>query len=427
MTQLEELTGRYTPLKDHSPLGASASNRFIRCPGSVMVAQGCVDDDDEFSAPGSAAHKVAELCLREGLAPWNYVGRWYEKDTDEVVLPAPEEMTDDFILIDKEITDAVDIYVSNLRARHQLKERPKSNAHVVGGADHHAYVEKEFHCPSIHPLFWGMSDWVFVDLPEHTLHIEDYKHGAGIVVEANNNPQGMYYAVGILESMDLWDRVDTVVIHICQPRGFHWEGPHRSWSISTADLEDWLEDELLPAMELTLNQNPEAPDVDTGENCRFCPAAGYQCPGIIADLERMDMFVNQLGGAAELDNGQLGEFLKLFEVAKIAAKRHRDVAFHRVMAGKKVPGQKLVNARSNREWKKEGEAALKKAFGAKAYEPRKLKSPAMVEKMPKGEALAIQHSSKPDKGLTLVPATDSRREVSRDTKSLFTPQKKGKK
>lgn len=414
------LKQEYTPGVDHSPVGASAAQRFVDCPGSVVISQGCVDDNDEFSAPGSAAHALSEKCLLKGAAPWNYISWWYHKESDTLVRSLDDTGADDpndFIQIDKDMADAADIYVSNLRQRHGFKKLPEQ----------HAYVEKEFYCPDLHPMFWGMSDWVLLEPDERVLHIEDYKHGAGIVVEAKWNYQMLYYACGIIHSMGLWDDVDKIIIHIAQPRGFHWAGPIRQWAISIDELERWLDVFLLPAMKDALRQDPKYPDFHTGEHCRFCPARGYQCPGIMADIERIEEMYNEMGGAGKLSGDQLGEFLTLFEVIKIAAKTHRDTAFHRKMAGNDIPGQKLVNSRSNREWNEGTEAKAKKEFGSKAYEPKKLLSPAKMEKLPLGEDFAKRYSSKPDAGLTLVPTTDNRREVSRDTKSLFKVKGKGKK
>src|SRR5690606_938184 len=110
-----------------------------------------------------------------------------------------------------------------------------------------AFIERRFHCPSIHPLFYGTSDFCFLDADARTLHVWDYKHGAGIVVEVEDSPQLKYYACGMLEDLGLWDDIDRVVLHIVQPRGWHSDGPHRIWSISTDDLDAWLADVLVPA------------------------------------------------------------------------------------------------------------------------------------------------------------------------------------
>ncbi len=375
----------------HSPLGASGAYRWMACPGSVGLSQGIVDPESEHAALGTAAHAVAAQCLLKGLDAWQAMGEW---------------VTDDCIVVDKEMADAVQVYLNHARAR------------LPGGGQR--WVERPFHCPSLHRLFYGTSDLTDYYADERLLVVGDYKHGAGIVVEVENNPQLMYYACGMLESLDLWSAVDTVTLHVCQPRGFHFDGPIRSWSISVPELEAWLFDVLLPAMDKALVSH----ETKSGEHCRFCPARGHACPQILSDLEELTAM---LAAAEPLTNEQLGRFLDLLDVAKIAGKKHADDAFGRLQAGQAVPGRKLANARSNRIWKPEAAPAIQAKFGTAAFTEPELKSPAQIEALPEGAAITAQWAFKPDAGLTVVKSSDTRTAVSRDTKSLFAATAKTRK
>lgn len=383
----------------HSPLGGSVAPRLLACLGSPRMAQGVEDPESEHAALGTAAHKLGELCLTTGAEPWEYIGQ---------VLPGTN------ITCDKDMADAVQVYTGF--ARSVRNDANQSNR----------WVERSFRCRSLHPLYYSTADLVdYYELRRH-LDVTDYKHGAGVVVEAVDNAQCMYYGAGVLEDLQLWDKVDTITLRIVQPRGFHFEGPIREHTMHVDELHDWLHEVMLPAMRAA--EQPDAP-LKVGEHCRFCPARRAACPammGAMKEFGEMTERINHAGGAGDLTNAEVGRYLDLLTLAKIAGKAANETAFNRLQAGQNVPGYKLGNARSNREWKEEAEAALKKKFGAKAYTEPKLKSPAEVDKLPEGKALTERLAYKPDAGLTVIPEKDPRPAVSRDTKALFKPVKKGK-
>ena len=398
-----------TELLAHSPLGGSGAERWIVCPGSVGLSQGVPpDDDNEFSGPGTAAHALAAHCLNEKSDAWELIG----------YTPLPFPPGADAIVVDKEMADAVQVYLDAVRQAH-----PDQN-------QGNTWIERRFHCPSLHKEYYGTAD--VPHLPDvagvidGVLHVWDFKYGAGIVVEVKNNPQLMYYACGILEDLGLWDTVDRVTLRIAQPRGFHFDGSIRTWSISVDDLWEWLWDVLRPVMARALVST----DTVSGEHCRFCPVRGRRCPQLMSDLgelEKLVMKMNKEGGAAKLSAGELGRILDLMVPAMIARKQALKNATGMLNAGHKVPGWKLAKARSNRVFKDDADAAAKLEFGDAAYTVPVLKSPAQIEKLPLGESFAERWAFKPDAGLTVVPETDSRMAVSKDTKALFSPVKKGKK
>ena len=393
-------------MAEHSPLGASGSYRWMECPGSVNLGAGIVDEESDFTAQGIAAHHLAAAVLGQGeyADTWQWVGT--RVSSNGTFCPPLAKGYNEFegLLIDKEMADAVAVYVAAVRTAH-----PNINAS-------NTFIEHHFRCPSIHRFFWGTSD--FCHLEPKVLHVWDYKHGAGIVVEVTNNPQLKYYAAGVLESMQLWDKVETVKLYIAQPRGWHGDGPIRTWSISVSELLEWLDKELVPAMDKALIST----DTKSGEHCRFCPARGRQCPQIASDLLELEGMLmtkfDEKKGAEPWTNEEIGRWLQLEQVARIAFKAISAEGFKRMNGGGKIPGQKLATARTFRAWKENAEPALKAKFGDAAYEV-KLKSPAQIEAMPEGEALTARYSYKPPGGLTMVPESDKRREVSRDTKAMF--------
>ena len=57
-----------------------------------------------------------------------------------------------------------------------------------------------------------------VIIADGTLHIVNYKHGRGVLVEADDTPQMKLYALGSLELFDCIYDIDTVSMTIYQPR-----------------------------------------------------------------------------------------------------------------------------------------------------------------------------------------------------------------
>lgn len=398
---------------------------------------GEADGDSEYSSLGTAAHALGANCLLTNSDAWEFTGWRVSLDGD--VTKDEENLLPDAHVVDKDMADAVQVYLDAVREAHP--ERDQSNF----------FVERRFHCPEVHELFYGTADAVY--LGAHHLHVWDYKHGVGITVEVENNPQLMYYAVGALTDLGLWDRVEGVVLHVAQPRGFHWAGPVREHVVSVEELQWWRDEVLVPAMdlawdtlervrsgELTIEALLEQGYLHSGEHCRFCPTRFGRCPRHDADMEEMEGLMEKIeaaGGAPHATREDLGRFLTLFEIAKIRHKAWREVAHEKAEAGGKIPGWKLVAGKVNRVWKdkvKLGrktvaiDAAARDKFGAEAFEPEKLKSPAQLEKLPGGNDFSAEYAYKPPAGTQLVPEGDSRLPTGPGKKSMFKPVKqKGKK
>lgn len=277
------------------------------------------------------------------------------------------------------------------------------------------FVEKKFNEPRIHPLFRGTADVVYYD--KEVLHIMDYKHGVGVVVEAENNAQLMYYAAGVLAS--LGGSPPKVILYIAQPRGFHYDGPIRSWETTPEAIIAWQDDVLVPAM----NKAMTSTETKTGEHCRFCPARSRNCPALMADIDELEDLMKELEGrtAAMLSNEQIARLLTLKDTTAIALKAASSTALARMQTGAEIPGFALAPAKVNRVWKDEAETEAKKAFGDRAFSKPELKSPAQVEKLPLGDTFVGKYALKPEAGLTIVKEGDKRKTVTKSMQSMFKP------
>ncbi len=395
-------------LPEHSSLGASGASRWMACPGSVRLSAGITDEGSDAASTGTAAHKLAEDCMSFNMDPWQFIGA--DVTTGEILDLATEDKPPSYC--DKNMADAVFYYLNELEAWHPQASRRQDNC----------WIEKKFYCPTIHSKFFGTSDFIFYDEPKRTLHVWDYKHGVGIVVDTYDNPQLKYYASGALEELGLWLGVDKVVLHIVQPRAYHYKGPHRHCEIGIDVLDAWVNDDLIPAMDKAV----ESDEIIFGDHCRFCPARTGQCPAVLEALTEYEEIMTEAEerGVAELTPAQLGRILELSELTKPIVKAVSTTIFHKLSHGVEVPGCKLVPARKNREFKKGAEKAAMDTFGPKAMTVPAFKTPAQIDALPLGVAFTARWAYKPDGGLKVALSKDERRSVKRDSASLFKPVNK---
>lgn len=401
----------------HSPVGGSGIARVIECPGSVWQSQGIEDEESDSAALGTAVHSMIEIGFLTGKDGWELIG-------DEI----------NGITITKKEADGAQVMLDAVRKAHP--DRNQGNF----------WVERRFHCPTIHPLFFGTSDVVYLEKGYDVdggqlwvLHIWDYKNGVTLVEHVGSG-QGQYYAAGTLEDLNMWAVVDRVVIHIVQPNGFHSEGTVREWETTTEELTVWLEDECIPAIELSLTDAARTM-LKSGKHCTFCPARTHHCPQLMLDMEELGIMVDNMEkpGAKPLTNNEVSRLLALMERATIVGKAAKATAYSRIMAGQRIPEWKLVHGKANRLLKPEltmlgldgakrtltVDQAAREKFGEAAFTAPELKSPAQLEALPLGKHFTALWAYSPEAGLRLAPASDKSPEVSVDTKSMFTPVAKG--
>src|ERR1700722_19170127 len=184
----------------HSPLGASSSERWLKCPGSVALIKKLQlpeTDEPEYRGLGIAAHELAADCLKSEYDTWERIGEEYHG-----------------FKVDKEMADAVQVYLDAVRVSNTTLSETFSNYRL--------YIEYRISHPD-HKDFYGTLDSALI--LGDAVEINDYKHGQGIAVEAQNNPQLMYYAYGFLREHV---GIKRVILRIIQPR-VTWLEPVREW------------------------------------------------------------------------------------------------------------------------------------------------------------------------------------------------------
>jgi len=383
------MTGKSGSHRAHSIIGASGYSRWSRCPGSVRLQRVAESygftGSSSYAQEGTAAHEIAAGCCESDDDTWAWIG--------ETITVEGNSFT-----VDTEMAEAVQVWVDTVRADAEEYRRET-------GDDPTILVEVSFDLSDIREDMYGTSDIVMLMPKWGMVRVYDYKHGVGIGVDVVRNGQLMYYAVGALHHLGRQGAsFETVELVIVQPRNDHYMGPVRRWRTSYDDLAEWLETELIPAVDRT--KDPDAPLVE-GDHCRFCPARSF-CPRLL-ELAREAL---KMGDTVKpLTDTELAEWLEKRQALRHFLNAIDDEGYTRLTKGHQVPGYKLVPKRGNRIWKDGAEAELRKALGDKAFSKPALKSPAQVEKLKGGSDITASFAYKPETGLTMVPATDTRPEV----------------
>jgi len=193
----------------------------------------------------------------------------------------------------------------------------------------------------------------------------DWKFGDGVVVDAVENAQGMFYSAAAMRTPEtawVFDGADEVEIIIVQPPVM------RRWVTTPARIKQF-EAELVAAVKQS--QKDDAV-FKAGDHCRWC-AAKPVCPQITGEVDRFMKTSLQT-----IDATQIGHYLQQADQIEDFIKSVREMAFTMLENDVPVSGYKLVAKRGTRQWANEDDAI--KFLGDKAFES-KLISVAQAEKL----------------------------------------------
>ena len=223
--------------KAHAILSASSSDRWLHCPPSARLCEAYEDKGSDYAAEGTDAHALGEYKLKSALGlpsedPTESL-TWYSEEMDdctsgyaeyvlEQVEAAKETCTDPIVLIEQRV-------------------------------DFSRWVEHGF----------GTADCIII--ADGTLRVIDYKHGLGVLVSAEENPQMQCYALGALELFDDIYDIAQVSMTIYQPRRQNVS----TYELSKDDLYRWADEVLKPTAELAFAGEG---NFLCGEWCGFCKA-----------------------------------------------------------------------------------------------------------------------------------------------------------
>ena len=254
------------------------------------------------------------------------------------------------------------------------------------------------------PLLTGTGDCVIIS--DQTLHIIDFKYGRGVLVEAENNPQMMLYALGALHVYDSLYDIKEVAMTVYQPRRENIS----TWTISVDALKAWAETTLKLKAALAYEGKG---DYLPGPWCTFCRAA-IKCRARAEEKLRLAQY--EFAKPPLLTDTEIEEILgKLDDLTKWANEIQAYALDAALNHGKQWSGWKLIEGRSNRKYTDEQAVAdaAKQAGYLDIYRQSLLPITEMEKLMGKQAfsdilgGLVFKPPGKP----SLVPLTDKRPET----------------
>lgn len=392
--------------KKHAILAPSSADRWMVCPGSVLLEQDIEEKESEYAKEGTLAHAFAASILSAGEEEtWKRMGTIEDKLGYDSISP---------------LFDYVDSIRRQSKDHHLLIEQSLSVGHIT-----------------LEDNAEGTGDAIIIHDDEETLEIRDLKFGMGNRVYAKKNKQLMLYALGARHQFSMLGDFKKFILAVHQPRLDHLD----EWECSLEELLEFA-DEVKFRVEFIwrlikgeVKFNPGQDLVPTERGCQFCKA--NPCPKLSEHILKtvsedfVDISKNpvaKLNTAIEklekADNQQLAWFMQNLGIIEDWCKAVRARTTAELLAGKQVPGYKLVTGRrGDREWKDEKEVEeVLKSMRLKQDEIYKFKliSPSQAEKKfkkePKRWDKLTQFITQKEGSPSVAPTTDPR--PSLDVKSL---------
>ncbi|WP_322354304.1 DUF2800 domain-containing protein [Dehalococcoides sp.] len=357
----------------HALLSASSSHRWLNCPPSARLCEQYEDKGSDYAAEGTEAHTLGEYKLKTLLGI-------KAKDPTSALTRFSEEMD--------ECANGYSAYIL------ELVETAKQTC-----ADPVVLIEQRLDFSKYVQEGFGTGDCVII--ADGTLHIVDYKHGQGVLVEAADNPQMKLYALGALELFDGIYDIDEVSMTIYQPRRDNVS----TYTVFKESMYQWAEEVLKPTAEIAYAGDGE---YNCGEWCQFCKAK-YECR---KRAERnMELAKLEFSRPPLLEDDEIESILGKIDDLISWASDIKDYALQAALGGKLWQGWKVVEGKSNRKYVNED--AVAKAVTTAGYDPYEHKVmgiTAMEKTLGKAKFAELLGGlvEKPQGKPTLVPEGDKR-------------------
>ena len=338
----------------HSKIvGGSTAKRVINCPGSVALCN---------AAPEKPSSSYAE----EGTLLHNTIAEWLADGKKPI---ANDILTQD--LIDDKYSVALELL---------------NEVDPEFGMDYAVEVEVGF--GDFIPDVFGSCD--LLGRLDNRAIVLDWKFGNGVIVEAIENEQLMFYAAAAMRTEKAqwaFKDVQEVELIIIQPPMI------KRW-VTTVERIKAFEQQLLSAVNAAAKI--DAP-LREGSHCKWC-AAKPTCPLMTGAVDRaLKVKIDAI------DAPTINAYLENAEILEEWIKDLRALAFTMLESGRDLPSYKLVAKRATRKWSDEVEA--KKALLATGLTESDVMvgfiSPAQAEKklkklkqpLPEGSTVSISSGS----------------------------------
>ena len=310
----------------HAILSASGAHRWLECTPSARLEENFEDVPSASAKEGTLAHAIAEAKIRNAfIEP-------LPKRSFNKILKAFTEKEE----YQKEMDTLTDEYVDYIREIVlSYPQAPCVRAEVR--LDLSKYIPEGF----------GTADCIIISGSD--LHIVDFKYGKSVAVSAENNPQLKLYALGAIDSFEMFFSIQNVHMHIFQPRNVDGGGV---FSISVQGLRAWG-DSIKPIVDLAFMGVGEQ---KTGSWCKFCKARpicekhAEKCRKLARlEFKKPELLTHEEVGAILQQAREVAGWVKVLD----------DYALSEALKGVDIPGWKVVPGRKTRTWTDMDEAFKK--------------------------------------------------------------------
>ncbi|MFI3279617.1 MAG: DUF2800 domain-containing protein [Rikenellaceae bacterium] len=321
-------------MSGHAILSPSGAHRWLNCTRAPRLEATLPNKTSVFAEEGTLAHSVCEIAGKKKFK--KIKAAEYNKELKKLK-KSP--------LWSEEMLATAETFVDHLAERAmQFKSEP------------YVAFETKVDISEYVPESYGRCDCIMFG--DKTLVVTDYKHGKGVSVNAENNPQLMLYAVGALKLYQPIFGSSMEFIEVCvdQPR----INSYQKWSVSVKDLLDWCESIKPTAQKAFMGFG----DFNSGSWCRFCRANGTCEKQAEQQVSAFDDFKGAIDNPdVLLTPEQIAEVLLRGANLVTWYEAVKEKALESILTGTPIPGWKAVEGRSSRAWSNQDAAleALEKA------------------------------------------------------------------
>ena len=364
--------------KHSAIVGGSTASRVIKCPASVaLVAKMPPKPSSKYADEGTLLHNAIAEVLEKQLPPEAMLGFKYK----DLVLT--QELLDNKLLPALTLVNEID---------------PDAEMEFA--------VESEVDFGDYLPGVFGSAD--LIGRIDNKAIVLDWKFGSGVIVNAEENYQGMFYAAAAMRTdKTKWafEGATEVEIIIVQPPEM------RRWVTTPQRIAEF---EMQLALAVKEAGRKEA-RMESGSHCRWC-AAKPVCPIMTDSVARSTQVALK-----DLKPDLIATYLQQADILEDWIKDLRELAHQMLEAEVAVPGFKLVAKRAIRQWANEHEAAIALSTkGISPHKPLEVITPAQAEKLlgTSGKDTIKDLVVAVSSGSTLVPESDPRPAVLQIGKQL---------
>lgn len=357
----------------HALLSASSSKQWLNCPPSAKLCAEVPDKGSEFAKQGTEAHALCEYKVLKALGHKGL-----------------RDPTKRFTMYDAEMENCTEEYRNFVME--QVEEAKKRFPEPV------VLVEQRLDFSRWVPDGFGTGDCLIVS---DEIHVIDYKHGLGVLVDAYHNTQMMCYALGALDLYDFFYDIKAIKMTIFQPRRDNIS----TFTITKKELLSWAENVLAPTAQLAYKGEGE---FKAGDHCTFCKIRSTCRKRAEYNLE---LAKYDFAMPSTLTDTEISAILPKADSLVSWANDVKEYALQNALRGTKYEGYKVVEGKANRKYMDtDAVASAVTKAGFDPYEKKLLGITAMTSLLGKSRfnELLGDLIERPQGKPTLVPENDKR-------------------